>query len=37
MSVKAVILIGKYEQEKFDAVSSASVRKPKDEVVTYVK
>lgn len=37
MSVVGVILIGKDEAEKTDAVTSASVRKDKAEIVTYVK
>ena len=37
MSVKGIILIGKYEQAKSDAISAASSRKEKNEVVTFVK
>jgi len=37
MSVKGVILIGKYDQSKPDAVTSATTRKDKKETVTYVK
>ena len=37
MSAKAVVLIGKYDQKNLDAVSSATARKQKDEVVTFVK
>lgn len=34
---KAGILIGKCDEKNIDAVSSATVRKDKSEVVTYVK
>lgn len=37
MSAKAVILIGKYDQAESDAVTSASVRKPTEEVVSFIK
>ncbi len=37
MSAKAVILIGKYDEKNLDAVSSATERKEKSEVVTYIK
>lgn len=37
MSVKGVILIGKYDQSKTDAVTSATTRKDNKEIVTYVK
>lgn len=37
MSAKGVILIGKYDQENADGVTSATLRKDKKEIVTYVK
>lgn len=37
MSVKAVLLVGKYDENNLDAVSGATTRKDKSEVVTYVK
>ena len=37
MSVKAVLLIGKYDSAKSDAVTGATTRKDKSEIVTFVK
>jgi len=37
MSTKAVILIGKYDQKKADAVTGATPRKSEKEIVTYLK
>ena len=37
MGAKAVLLIGKYDQKKLDAVTGATTRKDKSEVVTFVK
>jgi len=37
MNAKAVILIGKYDKSKADAVTGATPRKDKDEVVSFIK
>ena len=37
MNAKAVILIGKYDKSKADAVTGATPRKAKDEVVSFIK
>ena len=37
MNAKAVLLIGKYDQKNLDAVTGATTRKDKSEVVTFVK
>lgn len=37
MSARAVILIGKYNENEFDAVSSATERKNASDIVTYIK
>ncbi len=37
MSAKAILLVGKYEENQLDAVSSATTRKDKSEIVSYIK